>query len=204
MMPQVFSPRTRAAGVARRARLGAGLASSAALLCFASGCGGLVSYEGEPGEGGAGTTVTSSSSPPSSSSGPTSPSTAIVIDDGSGISTIRVANFGLSCIDPGSEPPFGRCGWFDLEIRLPSSYLDEAYGRVDPYDDEVTSYFSAEGEPDGLGCSFGSGGGGAALFGELSILAVSPTTVEIELEGWEAALSSPDADGRYVAERCAP
>lgn len=115
-----------------------------------------------------------------------------------------MANFGLSCSDPGAQPPYGQCAWFDLEIRLPSSYLDEAYGRVDPYDDDVSSYFSAEGAREGAVCSFGSGGGGAALFGELRILAVSPTTVEIELEGWESALSSPDADGRYVAQRCAP
>jgi hypothetical protein len=178
--------------------------AASALALLASGCGGLVVYEGEPGEGGASTTVSSSSSPTSSSSGPTLPTTAIVIDDGSGTSTIRLANFGLSCNDPTAPPPFGQCGWFDLEIRLPSSYLDEAYGRVDAYDDDVTSFFSSEGESDGLGCSFGSGGGGAALFGELSILAVNETTVEIELEGWESALSSTDADGRYVAERCAP
>jgi hypothetical protein len=190
--------------LASRARSLILLATSASLSLAVTACGGLVVYEGEPGEGGASVSVSSSSSLPSSSSGTTQPTTAIVLDDGSGISTIRVANFGLSCTDPGAQPPYGSCSWFDLEIRLPSTYLEEAYGRVDPYDDDVISYFSSEGEPDGLGCSFGSGGGGAALFGELRILAVSDTTVEIELEGWESAISSTDADGRYVAERCAP
>lgn len=192
---------------ARRIQAARPLTAAAALSLLASACGGLVAYEGEPGEGGAGATPassSSSSSPPSSSSGTTQPTTAIVVDDGSGTSTIRVANFGLSCNEPNAQPPYGSCNWFDLEIRLPSSYLAEAYGSVDPYDDEVSSYFTAEGERDGSLCSFGTGGGGGALFGELRILAAGPTTVEIELEGWGAALSSSEADGRYVAERCAP
>jgi hypothetical protein len=190
----------------RAAHVLAALGLSTAVLGLSmaglAGCGGLVVFDGASGEGGAGGAGSGSLAPTTSSGVSRDPAVAIVLDDGSGISTLRIANFGLSCDDPREGPPYAECGWFDLEIRLPSSYLETAYGEVDEYDDAVSSFYSVAGEPDGSLCSFGTGGGGDALFGTLRIVGADATGVDVELEGWGDFIGVDGVDGRFRAERC--
>lgn len=163
----------------------------AGLALLAVGCGGKAVIDPVDGAGGAGAAgpggpggtnvTTSTGGPVTTTTGPPPAEFDGIAEERGGGWRLRVVSFPMTCATADVDPPFGDCGWYDIDITL---FVDELFaGLVATPESGIGTATVSAADP---GPDCGGLGGGGGLFGDVTIVDVDDDAVVVALgPGWE-------------------